>query len=541
MKKIIYLLFCCLPLFIKAQSTLLTPGTGGNIQVPNLTNAQINAIPSPKKGMVAYDLTFNTLRFYNGTTWIALYQPGCDCCSQYCPNATEVYGFEVPNTISSTIETANIKVDASGNIYITGAISTSMDFGNGILINKYNYLTLSYDMFVAKFNSSGLCQWAKKAGSMTSYSSNAIKARSLDLDASGNVYVGGYFVGNDITNNGTTALPVSGASDAFIFKYDTNGNLLWSKTFGSTDAALGESLQELNVDNLGNIYAVGNFLSTMTVNGNTVVSAGGTDLFLGKFDAATGNNIWLKRGGGMGSDSGNGLSVKVFSGTPKILITGNILGNASIGTVIVSPTSVNYEAFWAEFDPAGANGAMGVKLLGVTNNAQGLKIKIVHAGYAVLAGRFTGSFTALSTTQTATGLNNIFIIGVNLTSGNITKVQKLLCTTEPYIVPNLVVDGSSNIIITSSFLDTVDFLGITKTSPGHIQDVFVLKLDINLDLVCIKFLKGTAEDETNSIAVDNLSNVYLYGRTLSPSLDFGTTVMNSTNYGYEMFIARMFN
>lgn len=56
------------------QSTLITPGSGGNIQVPNLSYSQIQAIVSPKKGMVVYDNTYNVLRYFNGSTFVC---PDC--------------------------------------------------------------------------------------------------------------------------------------------------------------------------------------------------------------------------------------------------------------------------------------------------------------------------------------------------------------------------------------------------------------------------------------------------------------------------------
>lgn len=47
-------------------STTICPNV---LQLPQQTTAQILAIPSPKKGMIVFDVTANVIKLYNGAVW----------------------------------------------------------------------------------------------------------------------------------------------------------------------------------------------------------------------------------------------------------------------------------------------------------------------------------------------------------------------------------------------------------------------------------------------------------------------------------------
>ena len=64
-------------------------------------------------------------------------------------------------------------------------------------------------------------QWSSQFGSSLFDS-----GRSVAVDSSGNVYVTG-------TTSGNLFGTIAGESDVFIVKYDTGGNKVWAKQFGS--------------------------------------------------------------------------------------------------------------------------------------------------------------------------------------------------------------------------------------------------------------------------------------------------------------------
>src|SRR5258706_6575866 len=75
---------------------------------------------------------------------------------------------------------------------------------------------------------------------------------SVATDASGNVFVTGYFVSDSITF-GTTTLVNAGATntDIFLAKYDGNGNVLWAKSAGGTPVDVGWCVA---TDASGNVF-----------------------------------------------------------------------------------------------------------------------------------------------------------------------------------------------------------------------------------------------------------------------------------------------
>ena len=71
--------------------------------------------------------------------------------------------------------------------------------------------------------------------------------RSIAVDSSGNVYVTG-------TTTGDLFATVAGESDAYVAKYDTDGNQVWAKQFGSIHREWGNGVA---VDSSGNVYVTG--------------------------------------------------------------------------------------------------------------------------------------------------------------------------------------------------------------------------------------------------------------------------------------------
>ena len=104
-------------------------------------------------------------------------------------------------------EIANdVGVDASGNVLLTGSVVDTINFGTGPLPSDG-----WYDTFWAKFNSSGVAQWARRTGSGA--------GKGIGADASNNVLLSGTFGGETPTNFGGGVLLSPGGNDAFVAKF----------------------------------------------------------------------------------------------------------------------------------------------------------------------------------------------------------------------------------------------------------------------------------------------------------------------------------
>jgi hypothetical protein len=123
-----------------AQSTLITPGTNGNIQLPNLTNAQIQAINNPQNGSIVFDKTFQVLRFFDGTSWVCV---GCNPNSIQNIKYVKVKSFTLSssgtNFTSTNIRDFKASDNAVGDVIDA---TTTPSSANGFLINKDEIIVL---------------------------------------------------------------------------------------------------------------------------------------------------------------------------------------------------------------------------------------------------------------------------------------------------------------------------------------------------------------------------------------------------------------
>ena len=94
-------------------------------------------------------------------------------------------------------------MDSNDNIYVTGHTNGGLDG---------NTNTGSGDLFLVKYNSSGVKQWTKQLGT----SSNE-RGEGVTVDSSDNIYVTGF------TEGGLDGNTNSGAKDIFLVKYNSSG------------------------------------------------------------------------------------------------------------------------------------------------------------------------------------------------------------------------------------------------------------------------------------------------------------------------------
>jgi hypothetical protein len=140
--------------------------------------------------------------------------------------------------------------DSPGNLYITGTFgSPSVTFGSTILTQSG-----SDDIFLAKYDNNGNVLWAKKAGG--SFSDGVY---GISGDVNGNIFLSGNFYSPAITFGSTTLVNSTSSSfDAFIAKYDSNGNELWAKGMAGFQNELAGGVV---ADNNGNCFVAGYFSS----------------------------------------------------------------------------------------------------------------------------------------------------------------------------------------------------------------------------------------------------------------------------------------
>ena len=214
-----------------------------------------------------------------------------------------------------------LATDSSGDVIAAGSFTGSVDFGGGFLATAGQE-----DIFLVKFAASnGLYIWQQRFGSTASD-----KGLGVKVDSGNNIALTGYFSGT-VDFGGTSISTPVGATDAFIAKYNSSGTNLWIKRFGAPIIATGYSIA---IDSSNNIVAVGLFQNTATLDGGqTISSAGGSDVFVTKYSSA-GVRAWTKSAGGTSSDVGYAVATDV-AGYP--VVTGSFSSTGSFnGTSLTS-------------------------------------------------------------------------------------------------------------------------------------------------------------------------------------------------------------
>jgi len=192
-------------------------------------------------------------------------------------------------------------------------------------------------------------------------------ATAVGVSATG-VYVAGYTSG---------ALPGQvqvGGFDAFIARYDANGSAGWTRQFGTPGSDAGYGIA---VDVSG-VYTTGTTTGTFVGERN----AGGQDAFVRRLDFE-GNELWTREFGTPGFDYPRGVAVDATPGFEGTYVVGGTFGtfpgwsNAGSQDVFAAMYDRGGHSVWVrEFGSAAADQALGVGttfsdvyLIGLTNGA----------------------------------------------------------------------------------------------------------------------------------------------------------------------------
>lgn len=123
---------------------------------------------------------------------------------------------------------SSIALDVIGNVYITGAFTSTVDFDPGVAV--FNMTARGrQDVFVNALDENGTFVWAKQMGA-----AGAAYGSSIVVDVKGNVYIAGAFSGaiDFDPGSGVYNLTSTGTIDPFIYKMTrcTSGNTSSTKT-----------------------------------------------------------------------------------------------------------------------------------------------------------------------------------------------------------------------------------------------------------------------------------------------------------------------
>ena len=351
----------------------------------------------------------------------------------------------------------SVAVDQMGNVYSAGLFNHTTDFdpGPGIFtISAGNWANTA--IYISKLSASGDFLWAIQIPTYVEFGNIEVR-----VDKDNNVYIASELrLPTDFDPGpGVYTLSPTGGWDAFVAKYDPNGNLVWAKKFGGPGDTVPRS-DVLDIDNDNNVIVCGNFNNTVDFDPGpgvyNITSTAHIQAFIVKLNN-NGDFIWAKQFGN---------SPIVYSGSHIADVKCDLQGNI----YATGDYSGN-----CDFDPG------------------------------------SGSYSLQSQ-----GMRDGYIAKLD-PNGNFRWAKSVGNTTHDYYefsdTRGIDVDASHNVYIAGNFMGTFDF---DPGSTTHIlsssnYDWYVLKLNEQGDFVWVNTFGGSEGDIGADVAVGNDGSVYTIG------------------------------
>jgi hypothetical protein len=237
-----------------------------------------------------------------------------------------------------------VAVDEKGNSYMIGVFQDTATFGNGKCLAAGRTIT---EMFVAKYDSQGDCEWAVQSNSTHGFAMT--QNNSIAVDPFGNVYVTGIFVGAARFADTTVDAGLMGGA-VLIAKIYITGKPDWARQSISTSPGAGIDGIGIAVDPAGNTTITGAVSnSDISFDQFQFPYSKSVRTFVAKYDAK-GSCTWAVANGGEGFSSGLGVSVDVRGNS---YVTGEWSGQVNFGPWSRERTKDHRDVFISMYDPKG--------------------------------------------------------------------------------------------------------------------------------------------------------------------------------------------
>ncbi|MEP6647374.1 MAG: SBBP repeat-containing protein, partial [Saprospiraceae bacterium] len=319
-----------------------------------------------------------------------------------------------------------------------------------------------------------------------------------------------------------------------IYYYRTgNGNpfldhntFAWGHAFGS---AQNDVAYDVVADSARNVYVTGSFENTVDFDPAAadfdLVSAGGTDIFIAKYDS-TGQLLWAKRAGGNEDDVAYSLALDKEG---NVYATGSFRQTAEFDPEDASHDMTSFgegDIFVLKLNAQGLFVWAGQ--MGGDGQDEGRSIAIDLSGNILTTGLYsnTGDFNPSNEVSNlvSNGLTDIFISKLDH-DGNFLWAQS---TGGPGAdaAHSVTTDLQQSIVLTGSYSDSVDFdpgANVHMLTSNGLTDIFILKLDQDGQWQWADSFGAEDEDEGNAIVCDHAGNVFSTG-SFSSNVDFNPDV-----------------
>ena len=404
----------------------------------------------------------------------------------------------------------DIAVDSSDNIVVVGH-TESYNFQTRFAYD--DTFNGEFDVFVAKFSSSGSLLWSTYLGGSDIDHGYGITINSLD-----NIIVTGHTYSEDLPLLSALQTAKKGLFDFYISEFSSSGIMVCSTFLGGNDE---DYCNDLTIDNSDNIIVTGETKSIDFPITNSYYSNDFDACFLMKFSSLIKPiNInenytinYSKLIGGISGDtrlndvifddSGNSIIIGVTSSNDLPTINSYDSTYNGVSDVYITKFSSNGSLIWSTFfggseqDYGYAIAIDSFENIIVTGSTHSPDFPTLNANDSTYNGESDGFFSKFSSNGTL--LWSTFLGGINY---DISK--------------SIAVDSLNNIIITG-YTSSDDFPTINAYDDSYNtgRDAFITKYSNSGSLLWSTYLGGTSGDNSNSIVVDSYDNIIVTGDTYS--------------------------
>ena len=401
----------------------------------------------------------------------------------------------------------SILLDSAGNIFMGGeASSTSNIATTGSHQTTYGGGNL--DGFLAKFNSNGVRQWATYFGG----SGNDF-IYNTGIDNNGNIYATGATTSNsNFATGGAHQTAYGGGEDAYIAKFNTQGQVQWSTYYGGNGLEWGLEVL-VHKDYLYICGSTGSSNNMSTSGAHQVTSGGSGDGFIAKFDL-NGVRQWGTFVGGSGSDGVVGLT---FDEQDYLYASGQTTSSSGIGTSGTHSPSKNgsgWNSFLHKYDTSG------VRQWGSYYGTSAIVTKCAIYKDNIYFTGYTSGTTGVANNghqNSFGGDHDAFLANFNPSGG--LKWATYYGGSGLDIGQSCATDSNGNVYLTgfTASSNNISTAGAHQTTKGSGEDVFFAAFDSTGTRLFGSYIGGSGDDRAMYLVLDKAGDFYIAGFTTSSS------------------------
>ncbi len=359
---------------------------------------------------------------------------------------------------------------------------------------------------------------------------------SVAADANGNAYVTGYYL-DPVHLLSKNSRSFYRRYDIFLRKFDSDGNLEWEKIWGGIVDHIGYSV---TTDNMENVIITGVFKNSVDFGDNNQISSnGGRDIFLCKFNP-DGQLKWVKTWGGEKGDSGTSVT---SDNDNNIYITGTFMDSVDFGDGNSIRSNGERDIFLSKFDSSGK--FKWVKTWGGSDEDSVGEVHFDGKESIYVTGSFYdtvdfGDGNPISVNGSANSSKDAYLCKFDSNS-NFKWVKTWGGASRKGwggdSGSSIATNGYESIFVTGHFSGIPAAVKGKRISSKGLTDVFLCKFDSNGNFILVETWGSASRDRGYSVVSDGQGNIYVTG-AVKGSVDFGDGNWTVSKRGYDAFLVK---